>query len=287
MISARELIARFEQVLRPLYEPREARQIARLVAADCAGLADRAGALLADPAYPIPIDEEQIIALTTRLAAGEPMQYIVGSTDFFGRSFRVDRRVLIPRPETEELVDWVRREESHAKRLLDVGTGSGCIATTLALELPHVAVAAIDCSTDALAVARENAALLGAKVDFREADALHDLVATFAGEEPFDVIVSNPPYIPEADKGSMHRNVLDHEPHRALFVPDTDWLLFYRAIAQAGHHLLTEGGRLYFELYSAAAKAIEQLLTEEGYTAITLRHDLYNKPRMICCQKSL
>ena len=285
-MQARDLIARLEGALSSLYEPREAQQIARLVAADRAGLGDQTSRLLADPAYPIIISEEELQQLILRLAAGEPIQYVLGSTDFFGRCFQVDRRVLIPRPETEELVDWVRREEHQAHRLLDVGTGSGCIAISLALELPDVQVAAVDYSADALTVAHANALRLGAQVDFRKADALRNLAEVFAEEEPFDVIVSNPPYVPEADKQSMHRNVLDHEPHLALFVPDTDWLRFYRAIARAGQHLLKPEGRLYFEIYSAAAEAMQELLAEEGYTAITLRHDLYNKPRMICCQKN-
>lgn len=285
MIAARDLITRLEGALVPLYAPREAQQIARLVAADCAGMGTQTAALIADPTRMIEISEEAVRELVTRLSAGEPMQYVIGSTDFFGRTFCVDQRVLIPRPETEEVVDWVRREERHARRLLDVGTGSGCIAISLALELPEASVAAVDYSADALTVARKNAALLGAEVDFREGDALRNLTTLFADEEPFDVIVSNPPYVPEADKASMHCNVRDYEPHLALFVPDADWLLFYRAIARAGEQLLTAGGRFYFEIYSEAAEAMQQMLAEEGYTAITLRRDLCDKPRMLCCQK--
>lgn len=284
-MTARALINRLKTALLPLYDEREAQQIALLVAADCAALTEHPSALIADPAREIEIDEATLQRLTERLAAGEPMQYLLGRSDFYGRTFQVDHRVLIPRPETEELVDWVRREGRNAHRLLDIGTGSGCIAISLALELPNVAVAAVDYSTDALAVARTNAAALGAEVDFREADALNGLAEAFDGEARFDALVSNPPYIPAADRATMHRNVVEHEPHLALFVPDDDPLRFYRAIARAGRQLLIDGGRLYFEIYHEAADALRTMLADEGYTAIELRRDLFDRPRMICCRR--
>ncbi len=285
-MTVRALIRRFEQAAEPLYGAREARQIALLIAAELTGTGHHVSSLLADPERTIALSDTRIEELCRQLAAAVPVQYILGRSEFYGRSFRVDRRVLIPRPETEELVDWICREERTARRLLDVGTGSGAIAVTLALELPDATVSAVDLSADALAVARTNAEALGATVAFRQGDALNGLAELFGDEAHFDLIVSNPPYVPEADKGTMHRNVLDYEPHLALFVPDEDPLRFYRAIARAGRQLLTEGGRLYFEIYSDAAEAMQQMLVEEGYTAVTLRRDLSDKPRMICCRKN-
>ncbi len=211
------------------------------------------------------------------------MQYVIGRTDFFGREFKVDSRVLIPRPETEELVDRIRRTERDARRILDVGTGSGCIAITLALELPTAEVAAIDLSADALEVARHNAAQLGAKVDFRAGDALSSFDRLF--DKPFDVVVSNPPYVPESDRKTMHCNVLEHEPEMALFVPDEDPLRFYRAIAQTSWQLLREGGALYFEIYHALADEMQSLVEQMGYEEVTIFCDLQEKPRMLCGRK--
>ena len=284
-MKARTLISQLTEALTPLYGAREAQQIARYITADRAGLGDNLSLLIADPDREISVTEAEADALTARLVAGEPMQYVIGSTEFYGRTFRVDPRVLIPRPETEELVDWVRKAEPHARRLLDVGTGSGCIAISLSLELPEAEVVAVDLSEEALQVATANNALLQGRVVFRQANALNGLETTFAEEEKFDVIVSNPPYVPDADRAEMHCNVLDHEPHLALFVPDTDWLRFYRAIARAGQQLLRAGGALYFEIYHRAADAMRTMLLEEGYEAIEVRCDLQDKPRMVCARK--
>ena len=156
------------------------------------------------------------------------------------------RQVLIPRPETEELVDAILHGEREARRLLDVGTGSGCIAASLALGMPGTEVFAADISDDALTVAAENFQQLGAAVTLRKADALNGLEEAFP--ERFDAIVSNPPYVPESDRAAMHPNVRDHEPGLALFVPDDDAIRFYRAIARAGRQMLTPGGRLWLSL---------------------------------------
>lgn len=285
-MTARELIHRIETAILARYDAREAHQIALLVAAHHAGCNNQTALLVADPDRTIHLTEEQAELIIARLVAGEPMQYLLGETDFYGRIFRVDGRVLIPRPETEELVDWIRRDERRARTLLDVGTGSGCIAISLALELPAAEVSAVDISTDALTVAHLNAERLGAKVDFRQADALGGLEQAFAPEQ-FDLIVSNPPYIPASDLKTMQTHVTEHEPHLALFVPDEDALCFYRAIARAGQRLLKPNGKLYFEIYHEAAEALCDLLAEEGYTHIVLRRDLCDKPRMLCGQKSV
>ena len=208
------------------------------------------------------------------------MQYVVGHTEFYGRRFAVREGVLIPRPETEELVDAILHGEREARRLLDVGTGSGCIAASLALGMPGTEVFAADISDDALTVAAENFQQLGAAVTLRKADALNGLEEAFP--ERFDAIVSNPPYVPESDRAAMHPNVRDHEPGLALFVPDDDAIRFYRAIARAGRRMLTPGGRLWFEIYERAAAEIVRMLGAEGYTDTEVREDLFGKPRMVC-----
>lgn len=283
-MQAKHLIQRLREACLVLYDEREAEQIAYLTAAHLVGLGDHTAPLRVDPVREWPIEEAQIEQVAQRLRSGEPMQYILGQTDFFGRNFTVDSRVLIPRPETEELVDLIRRSERSAKRILDIGTGSGCIAISLALELPEAEISAVDLSPDALGVARKNATQLGARVDFREGDALHGLEALFAPAS-FDVIVSNPPYVPESDRREMHRNVLEHEPAMALFVPDDDPLRFYRAIAEAGQHLLREEGALYFEIYHALADEMIRLVEGLGYTEVVVHRDLQDKPRMLCGRK--
>ena len=282
-MQAQSLIQTLRSACLAHYDEREAEQIARLVAAHLAGLGNHTAPLLVDPTRAWEINEEQHADAVARLRAGEPMQYILGQTDFYGRLFSVDSRVLIPRPETEELVHLICHQERTARRLLDVGTGSGCIAISLALELPSATVSAVDISTDALTLARHNAEQLGAQVDFRQADALQGLSEAF--DEEFDVIVSNPPYVPERDRSTMHRNVLEHEPSLALFVPDEDPLRFYRAIAEAGLTLLRAGGKLYFEIYHALADEMRSLVESLGYEEVRIITDLYNKPRMLCGRK--
>ena len=223
---------------------------------------------------------QQLNEMVQRRLTGYPLQYLLGEWEFFGLPFFVGEGVLIPRPETEELVSWVVHDERRARALLDVGTGSGCIAASLALALPGAEVCAADLSDAALAIAAENFRTLGARVTLRKADALGGLDEAFPG--PFDAIVSNPPYVPESDRAAMHPNVRDHEPGMALFVPDDDRILFYRAIARAGRRLLLPGGRLYFEIYEHAAEETAQMLRQEEYSAVELREDLNGKPRMIC-----
>ena len=284
-MQAKILIQTLREACLAHYDEREAEQIAYLTAAHLVGLGDHTAPLRADLQRDWPLDEELLRSTAERLRAGEPMQYILGQTDFYGRLFAVDSRVLIPRPETEELVDRIRRTERSARRLLDVGTGSGCIAISLALELPTAQVSAVDISLDALSVARHNAEQLGATVDFRQADALQGLEEAFCGEQ-FDVIVSNPPYVPDSDRATMHCNVLEHEPELALFVPDEDPLRFYRAIAQAGATLLRPGGALYFEIYHALSDEMRLLVESLGYEEVRIITDLYNKPRMLCGRKA-
>ena len=275
-MTRRETVDRLTARLVPLYGEREARAIARSAVAELAGIP--LSALLTDPGAELAV--EGLAEAEAQLAAGKPLQYVVGHTEFYGRRFAVREGVLIPRPETEELVDRMVRSERGARRLLDVGTGSGCIAASLALELPEAEVYAADISDAALAVAAENFQQLGAKVTLRKADALNGLETVFP--ERFDAIVSNPPYVPESDRAAMHPNVRDHEPALALFVPDDDRIRFYRAIAQAGRRMLAPGGRLWFEIYEHAADEVVRMLGGEGYTDTEVLRDLFDKPRMVC-----
>ena len=212
-----------------------------------------------------------------RLKKQEPIQYILGYSDFCGLRFKVTPATLIPRPETSELVEWIANEATGSERILDIGTGSGCIAVSLAHKLPQSKVTAWDISHEAIAVATENSKANGCSVTFEHVD----ILAYQPTGEQFDIIVSNPPYIKENEKEAMHANVLDWEPHTALFVPDSDPLLFYRTIADKGLTVLKPGGRLYFEINRAHGKETMEMLASLGYTNIELRKDFAENDRMI------
>ena len=225
-------------------------------------------------------DERLLLDMTKRLEHGEPVQYVVGKADFGPRLFEVSPAVLIPRPETYELCQWIVscwQEEKHTGGILDIGTGSGCIACTLAAELPEAHVTGIDISEDALKVARDNATSHGVRVLTEQRDAL------LLPEENrrWQVVVSNPPYICRQEADSMEAHVLEHEPHTALFVPNDDPLLFYRAIAHYSRQALCHGGLLFFELNPIYAEPCRQMLSGLGFTDITLRDDQYGKLRFI------
>ena len=217
--------------------------------------------------------------MLSRLQKNEPIQYILGKETFCGLTFEVDENVLIPRPETRELVEWIVAdyESVPACRILDVGTGSGCISISLAKFIPGASVESWDISEGALEVARRNCKLNEVEVLLRQQDVLS------AQPQPacFDVIVSNPPYITESEKADMEANVLDWEPATALFVPDTDPLLFYRKIAELGAVMLKEGGSLYFEINRAYGNETVQMLEALGYKQIELRKDDWDNDRMI------
>ncbi len=217
-----------------------------------------------------------------RLQKHEPIQYILGYSDFCGLRFNVTPATLIPRPETSELVEWIASEANGNESILDIGTGSGCIAISIANKLPQSKVSAWDISHDALAVAKENSKANGCNVAFETVDILGDQPA---GEQ-FDIIVSNPPYIKENEKSAMHSNVLDWEPHTALFVPDNDPLLFYRTIAQKATTMLRPGGKLYFEINRAHGKETVEMLAALGYANIELRKDFADNDRMIRAVKN-
>ena len=231
-------------------------------------------------------DEQNIIASQDleRLKNHEPRQYILGETEFYGLKFKVNPSVLIPRPETEELVEWVKPPHppkggflSGTPTLLDVGTGSGCIAVALKKKFPSANVSAMDISPEALALAKENAALNEVNIEFIQDDILHPA----ATDRKWDVIVSNPPYIPASEQRYLHKNVTDFEPHLALFVQDNDPLIFYRKIAEFALSHLTAGGRLYVEIHQSLGRQCCQLLESMGFQSVELRKDLSGNDRMI------
>lgn len=224
--------------------------------------------------------EAGLHAILVRLQAMEPVQYIVGESEFYGLSFFVNSSVLIPRPETEELVEWIISDHpNQIGRLLDIGTGSGCIAVTLAHYLKNFAVSAIDISDKALEQAQKNAERNNCQVQFRQVDILNP-ANEFEGEK-FDLIVSNPPYVRELEKRQMVGNVLEHEPHLALFVSDDDPLVFYRAIALFGKDRLKESGKLYLEINENLGGETAELLSSLGYRDVELRKDIFGRDRMI------
>ncbi len=222
---------------------------------------------------------KEVEDILARLKQREPLQYILQEAHFCGLSFHVEKGVLIPRPETEELVEWIVSDCQKAGkvRILDIGTGSGCIPVTLAERLPEAEVASCDISAEALRVAAANVKRYGDKVTLFQADILQDELP----DCQVDVLVSNPPYITDSERKDMEANVLDWEPELALFVPDTDPLRFYRRIAQKGLDWLTEGGALYFEINRAYGAETVRMLEECGYRDIALRKDLSGNDRMI------
>lgn len=227
--------------------------------------------------------EAMLFNTIERLKKHEPIQYIQGYSDFCGLRFKVTPATLIPRPETSELVEWIAADYSgKAASILDIGTGSGCIAISLAHKLPESKVTAWDISNDALAVATENSKANGCTVLFEQVD----ILSYEPKSAQFDIIVSNPPYIKENEKSAMHKNVLDWEPHTALFVPDNDPLLFYRTIAKKGLTLLKPGGTLYFEINRAHGAETMKMLADYGYTNIELRKDFADNDRMIKAVKN-
>jgi release factor glutamine methyltransferase len=212
----------------------------------------------------------------------KPIQYIIGQTEFYGFPFIVNENVLIPRPETEELVRWVLDENKNDElKILDIGTGSGCIAISLKKHLPNAEVFALDISASALRVAAENAALNNTTINFIEADILNS--SAYATFKKFDIIISNPPYIRESEMLLMKENVLNYEPHRALFVNDDDALLYYKAIADFSLIHLYPSGKLYFEINEAFGSEIMKMINERGFLKTELRKDISGKDRMLRC----
>lgn len=280
MATRREIFRALTEAGAELYGEAEARQIAEMVL-ESRGVSRNM--LLVEPNEVLQFPD--LDSVISDIRAWRPVQYIIGTAEFAGMDFEVSDAVLIPRPETEELVDWIASELGDSALILDVGTGSGCIAIALSRAVNGSSVWALDISAEALAVARRNGAKYAPDVRFIEGDALSDFSALFA--EKFDVVVSNPPYIPDSDSRLMRRNVTDYEPYTALFVPDNDPLLFYRSIARTALRMLKAEGKIYFEIYESLADEMQRMLHDEGYEEIVVREDFRGKPRMICAKVSL
>jgi release factor glutamine methyltransferase len=222
---------------------------------------------------------QNILNIIRDLKSYKPIQYIIGKTTFYNLSFNITPDVLIPRPETEELVDWIIKENPKKyKKILDIGTGSGCIAISLAKNLPGNIVYASDISNDALTVTKNNSKLNNVHIQIIQLDVLN---SDNQLNEKFDIIVSNPPYVTEKEKKLMHKNVLDFEPELALFVPDNNPLLFYRAIIDFGMNHLNPEGKIYFEVNESYGKETALLLEERNFQDISLKKDINGKDRML------
>ena len=290
------------QRLTPLYGQQEAKAMTRMLLEDLFSLSF-ADILCGATEHLSDADTLRLQQSVARLLDAEPLQYVTGTAFFCGHPFHVAPGVLIPRPETEWIVDTaVNLVTSSAPRILDIGTGSGCIATSISLALAdrHCYTEAWDISEDALRIAADNAERLGADVKFRRRDALRleedfpaeenqggaeALSDTNAAAESLDIIVSNPPYICNREAADMHANVLRYEPHLALFVPDTDPLLFYRAIARYAMRSLRKGGWLLFECNTLYAHDTAQMASDMGFATSIVEDDCFGKPRFVKAQK--
>lgn len=272
-MTIRQTIHSIRDAIAPLYGEREAETIARMVV--CNKLSYNFSQLVVH--YDEKCEVAEFDRVIAELKSGRPVQYVLGRAEFCELEFEVAEGVLIPRPETEELVYRIVETTKRGARILDIGTGSGAIAIALAKMIEGAEVVAIDISAEALKIAKLNAEKLGAKVEFAEADALGDL--SHLGE--FDIIVSNPPYIPQSDIVDMRKNVVDFEPHTALFVPDDDILKFYVATADNAQKMLREGGSLWFEIYEKAGEELCEMLRKKGFMQTELIEDANLKPRMV------
>ncbi|THH39974.1 peptide chain release factor N(5)-glutamine methyltransferase [Neolewinella litorea] len=269
-----DLTKHIARELRPLLGRGESASVTRLVMEDIFGYrsGNRPRKLT---------QEEQILAWTTinRLKAGEPVQYVTGIADFFGLQLKVTPDVLIPRPETEELVEWILEDHppGTVHSVIDLGTGSGCIPLALQVRRPSWNCRGVDLSEAALEIARENARKLGVSVTFHHGDVLEESMS----QGRYDVVVSNPPYIPPSERSRMDASTLEHEPELALFVPEENPLLFYRRLAELGHVGLKPGGRLYCETNEFNSEEVMKLFREAGYADVVRRKDLQKKWRMV------
>lgn len=279
--SVAEVSAFMRKTLMPIYGEGEAKAMVRLIFYALKGwrLTDMAihhDTILSD--YMM----EKINDILSRLENHEPIQYILGTAYFYGMDLKVNRDTLIPRPETEQLVDMVVKENPASDlRILDIGTGSGAIAIALARNMNFPQVSAIDISQGALQIARENAGTLHAKIDF-----IHQDVFTYQpSPDSFDIIVSNPPYIDDSEKKDMEANVLEFEPHTALFVPDLTPLIFYSRIAEIGTEALSHDGKIYCEINPRHAEDLKNLFQSQGYVDIEIINDIHNRARFIKCTR--
>lgn len=281
LMTVKDLEHEFSTAISPVYGTEEALQLFYLAAEHISGLSRMQLLIKKDMEISMKQyhDYEHILA---ELKQGRPIQHILSYAWFYGLKFRVNSAVLIPRPETEELVSWiislVKELKTPVSDLIDIGTGSGCIAITLKKELAHLSVSALDISVQALAVARENAVSNQTEINFIHADIL-----SWDTETKYDVIVSNPPYIKEDERAEMSTRVLDHEPHTALFVTDENPLIFYKSIADLAINHLRAEGQLFFEINEYLGNETVEMLFAKGFKNIALKKDMQGKNRMIRC----
>lgn len=278
IMTMRETMQKLRNALRPIYGDRETEAIIRIIFHYLKGW-NTVDMLIHESDTLSPFLESEIDGILRRLLRYEPIQYITGEARFHGMEFHVTPDVLIPRPETDELVDIIVGDANDASdlRILDIAAGSGCIAIALARSLPFPRVSALEISEAALKVARDNASRLKADVSFIHAD----IFKWQPSPASFDIIVSNPPYIDESEKAAMEPNVLEYEPAQALFVPDSDPIVFYRRIAEVARTGLSEGGRLYLEINPRHAAELSELLKKNGFSDIETIKDSYEKDRFI------
>ena len=297
MTTVQQAYKQLQQQLQTCYDQREATAVAAAVIAHITGL-DNTGRLINKQKQLTDEQAQTFYNITEELLRQKPLQYVLHEAPFYGMNLYVNENVLIPRPETEELVDWIiqeaksarymiqdTRDKEHGARsknqisILDIGTGSGCIPVALKKHLPAASIDAIDISEKALEVAKKNAAAQSTNIHFYELDILNENL--WQQLPKYDIIVSNPPYITKKEAATMHNNVLLHEPHTALFVPDENPLLFYEAIAQFGLQHVNNNGKLFFEINEVYGKEISEMLQAKGYENIELRKDMQGKERMI------
>ena len=282
----------FKEALAPRYSASEIRLIWRESLRHYCGITPSDQMLSRDRIFSS--DECTLLfKLLNRLNAGEPFQYLIGEVEFYGLTLKVDKRVLIPRPETEELVDWIAKGHYlEVSNILDICSGSGCISLALSHHFQKANVLGVEYSKEALELSEENSMAIKLPVNFIEGDVLDETSFNNLLKEQvnkngaFDIVVSNPPYIPIQDRAKMEPNVLDYEPELALFVPDEDPLLFYRKISESIFPFLSTNGTLYFECHNLYVEEVRELLVEKGYQHVEKREDLQGKWRMLKAQKS-
>ncbi|HWZ14299.1 MAG TPA: peptide chain release factor N(5)-glutamine methyltransferase [Mucilaginibacter sp.] len=294
MKTIRDVFSAFKHGLQTIYNANESEAVTLLAVSEISGLSKAKIKAFSEREL-TQQQFEKLTGILEELKTGRPIQYILGETEFYGLTFRANPSVLIPRPETEELVEWALLSVSSSSQLtvgsrqlaaghiLDIGTGSGCIAISLKKHLPDAKVSAIDISSEALKTAKENAKLNEVAIEFIEADILNQSSLSHISnlKSQISIILSNPPYVTLHDKTQMHQNVTGFEPHTALFVPENDPLLFYKAIADFAVDHLTNNGLLFFEINESYGQQVAELLADKGFKNIELRKDLSGRDRMI------
>lgn len=276
-MTIKEATYLIKQSIQNIHEPREVNAIAEWILEDLTGL-KRVDRLLYDDLF-TNAQESKLTTYIEKLKTAMPVQYVTGYAWFMEKKLWVDENVLIPRPETEELVEWALESLKPGMKAVDIGTGSGCIPVLLKQLQPEAEIFGVDVSTGALELAKKNAAAFGASIQFIEQDILDE--TRWSSLPIFDLIISNPPYIPLKEKDSMDKHVVEHEPHLALFVPEEDPLVFYKAILKLAETHLQTNGKIFFETHYALAKEVAALTTWPA----EIRQDQFGKERMVCISK--